>query len=107
MLQVLPNQQLQFLAGSGGDHLAVGDQRVQEGQTLARLKITRGNTLALDAPLLAAESIEVGPIYRRAFDAVRQRACRQFGKCDDLTHRSLLGRMVRSLLRRVVSLYSV
>lgn len=42
---------------------------VKAGQGLARLKIFRGATLALDAPLEAGESVELGPIHRRAFDA--------------------------------------
>lgn len=42
---------------------------VREGQTLARLKLYRGTTLALDAPLEAGESVDTGPLYRRAFDA--------------------------------------
>ena len=42
---------------------------VTEGKELARLKIYRGSTLALDAPLKAGESVETGPLYRRALDA--------------------------------------
>lgn len=42
---------------------------VSEGQELARLKVFRGNTLALDMPLKARESVETGSLQRRALDA--------------------------------------
>ena len=42
---------------------------VKDGAELARLKIYRGSALALDAPLIAGESIALGPLHRRAFDA--------------------------------------
>ena len=42
---------------------------VKDGDRLARLQIHRGGTLALDLPLRAAESVEVGPLHRRALDA--------------------------------------
>lgn len=42
---------------------------VSEGQELARLKVFRGNTLALDMPLKAGESVETGSLQRRALDA--------------------------------------
>ncbi len=42
---------------------------VKQGATVARLKVMRGQTLALDAPLTAAEDIGVGSLPRRAFDA--------------------------------------
>ena len=42
---------------------------VKEGAELARLKIYRGSALALDAPLVAGESVPLGPLHRRAFDA--------------------------------------
>ncbi len=42
---------------------------VKDGAELARLKIYRGSALALDAPLVAGEAVQLGPIHRRAFDA--------------------------------------
>ena len=42
---------------------------VEAGRELARLKVFRGQTLAVDLPLKAAESVPEGPIYRRALDA--------------------------------------
>lgn len=42
---------------------------VTEGQEIARLKLFRGNTLALDMPLRAGETVETGPLHRRALDA--------------------------------------
>jgi D-alanyl-D-alanine carboxypeptidase (penicillin-binding protein 5/6) len=42
---------------------------VARGQTVARLKVYRGSTLALDAPLQAAEDVEQGSLTRRATDA--------------------------------------
>ena len=42
---------------------------VQEGAEVARLRVYRGSVLALDAPLMAGETIAQGPLHRRAFDA--------------------------------------
>jgi D-alanyl-D-alanine carboxypeptidase (penicillin-binding protein 5/6) len=42
---------------------------VEEGRELARVKIMRGQTLAVDLPLRAGESVPAGPLQRRAFDA--------------------------------------
>ena len=42
---------------------------VEEGRELARLRIFRGQTEAVDLPLKAGESVPQGPLYRRAFDA--------------------------------------
>jgi D-alanyl-D-alanine carboxypeptidase (penicillin-binding protein 5/6) len=42
---------------------------VKEGQEIARLKLFRGATLALDMPLKAGETVETGPLHRRALDA--------------------------------------
>ena len=42
---------------------------VQDGVELARLRIFRGTTLALDSPLVAGASVGQGPLHRRAFDA--------------------------------------
>ena len=43
---------------------------VSAGAEIARLRVYRGSALALDAPLVAAEAVALGPIHRRAFDAV-------------------------------------
>lgn len=42
---------------------------VKEGDQIARLKIYRGQTLALDVPLRAAASVETGALHQRALDA--------------------------------------
>lgn len=42
---------------------------VQQGDQVARLKIYRGQTLALDLPLRAGETIEQGSLAQRALDA--------------------------------------
>ncbi len=42
---------------------------VAAGQDVARLKIFRGNALSLDLPLNAGESVDIGPLYKRAYDA--------------------------------------
>lgn len=42
---------------------------VKQGAVVARLKVMRGQNLALDAPLVSAEEIGVGSLPRRAFDA--------------------------------------
>ena len=42
---------------------------VPAGAEVARLKVYRGAALALDAPLVAGETIAQGPLHRRAFDA--------------------------------------
>ncbi len=42
---------------------------VEQGRELARLRIFRGQTLAVELPLKAGESVPLGPLYRRAFDA--------------------------------------
>jgi len=42
---------------------------VQAGAEVARLKVYRGAALALDAPLVAGETVAQGPLHRRAFDA--------------------------------------
>jgi D-alanyl-D-alanine carboxypeptidase (penicillin-binding protein 5/6) len=42
---------------------------VEAGKELARLKLYRGTTLALDAPLEAGESVPVGSLSRRSLDA--------------------------------------
>ena len=42
---------------------------VREGDQLARLKVFRGQTLVLDLPLRAAETVDVGTLPQRALDA--------------------------------------
>ncbi len=42
---------------------------IEEGAEVARLKVFRGNVLALDLPLRAAESVPVGSLTQRALDA--------------------------------------
>ena len=42
---------------------------VEEGKPVARLRIMRGETQALDLPLFAAETVEAGSIPQRALDA--------------------------------------
>ena len=42
---------------------------VEEGKQVARLKIMRGQTLALDLPLTTGDSVAVGSLPRRAMDA--------------------------------------
>ncbi len=51
---------------------------VEAGMELARLKVFRGQTLALDVPLQAGENVPVGPLYRRAFDAALELGRRLF-----------------------------
>ncbi|MBS7539884.1 D-alanyl-D-alanine carboxypeptidase [Ancylobacter lacus] len=41
---------------------------VEKGQELARLRIFRGEQMALDVPLVAAEAVPRGPLWRRALD---------------------------------------
>lgn len=42
---------------------------VREGDQIARLKVYRGKTLALDIPLRAAQDVEPGALHQRALDA--------------------------------------
>ncbi|MDP2356465.1 MAG: D-alanyl-D-alanine carboxypeptidase family protein [Beijerinckiaceae bacterium] len=42
---------------------------VKEGDQIARLKVFRGKTLALDIPLRAAQDVEPGALHQRALDA--------------------------------------
>jgi serine-type D-Ala-D-Ala carboxypeptidase (penicillin-binding protein 5/6) len=53
---------------------------VAGGQTVARLKIYRGATLVLDAPLKTAEPVELGPLTQRARDAALELAMQLFHK---------------------------
>lgn len=41
---------------------------VEKGAELARLMVYRGDQLALDVPLVAAEAVPAGPLWRRAMD---------------------------------------
>jgi hypothetical protein len=41
----------------------------EHGAEVARLRVYRGSTLALEAPLAAGETVALGPLHRRAFDA--------------------------------------
>jgi D-alanyl-D-alanine carboxypeptidase (penicillin-binding protein 5/6) len=45
---------------------------IRQGQEIGRLKVFRGDNVALEVPLQAAESIERGNLPRRAFDAVTE-----------------------------------
>ena len=45
---------------------------VRQGQQIGRLKVFRGDNVALEVPLQAAESVERGNLPRRAFDAVTE-----------------------------------
>ena len=42
---------------------------IKKGTVIARLKLTRGQALALDIPLEAKEDVVVGSLPRRSFDA--------------------------------------
>lgn len=42
---------------------------VRQGDQIARLKVYRGKTLALDIPLRAAQDVEAGALHQRALDA--------------------------------------
>jgi D-alanyl-D-alanine carboxypeptidase (penicillin-binding protein 5/6) len=56
---------------------------VAAGQTVARLKIYRGTTLALDAPLKTGEEVEQGPLTQRAKDAAIEFGLQLFHKGMD------------------------
>ncbi len=45
---------------------------VEAGQVVARLRVMRGTVQALDIPLKTAESVDVGPLHRRAYDAASE-----------------------------------
>ena len=42
---------------------------VEQGREVGRLRVMRGDTLALDQPLYAGETVEAGSIPQRALDA--------------------------------------
>ena len=45
---------------------------IQPGQRIGTLKVWRGSNIALESPLVAAESIETGSTTRRAFDGASE-----------------------------------
>jgi D-alanyl-D-alanine carboxypeptidase (penicillin-binding protein 5/6) len=45
---------------------------VERGQRIGRLKVWRGDSIALEVPLQAAESVERGTLSQRAFDAATE-----------------------------------
>jgi D-alanyl-D-alanine carboxypeptidase (penicillin-binding protein 5/6) len=45
---------------------------VKQGQKIGALKVWRGESLVLEVPLQAAESVGVGSISQRAFDAATE-----------------------------------
>ncbi|MEM0898493.1 MAG: D-alanyl-D-alanine carboxypeptidase family protein [Pseudomonadota bacterium] len=47
---------------------------IAEGDQIAQLRLMRDDEVAFEAPLVAAESVEAGPIHRRALDALSELA---------------------------------
>ncbi|WP_245274220.1 hypothetical protein [Mesorhizobium sp. L103C105A0] len=47
---------------------------VEEGQPVGALRVWIGDTLSQETPLFAAESVGVGTLPQRAFDAARELA---------------------------------
>ena len=45
---------------------------VERGQPIGKLRVYRGDRVALEAPLIAAESVGRGGLARRAFDAMSE-----------------------------------
>ena len=45
---------------------------IQQGQPIGKLQVWRNDTLALEAPLQAAEDVGTGGTARRAFDAASE-----------------------------------
>ena len=45
---------------------------VEQGKSIGRLKVWRGENVVLEAPLQAAETIPKGNIAQRAFDAASE-----------------------------------
>jgi serine-type D-Ala-D-Ala carboxypeptidase (penicillin-binding protein 5/6) len=45
---------------------------VERGQAIGKLRVYRGDRVALEAPLIAAESVGRGGLVRRAFDAMNE-----------------------------------
>lgn len=70
------NETIRVLVPRSGDEKLVARIRyegpipapVEKGATLARLMVYRGEQLALDVPLVAAEPVPEGPLWRRAMD---------------------------------------
>ncbi|HWV51135.1 D-alanyl-D-alanine carboxypeptidase family protein [Pseudorhodoplanes sp.] len=48
------------------------DVPVKEGQEVGVLKVWRGDNVALEVPLQAAESVPAGPLHRRAMDGLAE-----------------------------------
>jgi D-alanyl-D-alanine carboxypeptidase (penicillin-binding protein 5/6) len=53
---------------------------VTKGQQIAKLRVMRGQTLALETPLRAAEDVDVGTLPQRALDAALELASGLFRK---------------------------
>ncbi len=53
---------------------------VDDGQTVARLKVFRGSLLALDVPLKTGAAVEQGPLMLRARDAALELGLQLFHK---------------------------
>ena len=51
---------------------------VSEGQAIGKLRVWRGDTLALEVPLQAAESVGAGSTSQRAFDAATEAVIKLF-----------------------------
>ena len=51
---------------------------IAEGDVVARLRVTRGTTLALEIPLHAAEPVAVGSVPQRALDSAQELAIEWF-----------------------------
>jgi serine-type D-Ala-D-Ala carboxypeptidase (penicillin-binding protein 5/6) len=45
---------------------------VQQGQKIGMLKVWRGESVVLEVPLQAAESVDTGSMPQRAFDAATE-----------------------------------
>jgi D-alanyl-D-alanine carboxypeptidase (penicillin-binding protein 5/6) len=45
---------------------------VAQGQEIGVLKVWRGDNIALEVPLQAAEAVEGGPLHRRAMDGLAE-----------------------------------
>ncbi|MBX9846729.1 MAG: D-alanyl-D-alanine carboxypeptidase [Xanthobacteraceae bacterium] len=51
---------------------------VREGQPIGHLQVSRGDTKVLEVPLQATESVEVGSVSQRAFDAAAELVVNMF-----------------------------
>ena len=45
---------------------------IEQGQTIGKLRVSRGDIVALEVPLQAAESVAKGGVTGRAFDAASE-----------------------------------